>query len=299
MKISPLLCAFLFCVTVVFCVCHSALAEENVCGPMSPAEESIMKLQQEILVLTDRLKELKETKGLSAKHLTTKKVQRLKTIAADARLQLQTTSDFQGFVTWMSTNLAGYNKYIQAGSYAAVLARMLPVPYAGQASIFTKFVTQFTVALNNASVSINTYLVSSQKFLGMIESLDQSKPLDQQTLAEVSRFADQNLLKDMHDAQMKLAAVAELSSGTLSFFESVNALASGTDEYLNKARGLFRKDIDPKEKRFLSESTETLRLQAAKFNGKLAAFKELAHKQTASVKSLTIYDELMVDLSGT
>ncbi|KAA0895029.1 hypothetical protein [Oryzomonas rubra] len=271
-------------------------AEENVCGPTTPSEEHLFNLQLENEGLKLRIKQLETVKTISAERLRQKKVQRLREIAAEVKTQRQTTSDFQGFVKWMSTNLAGYNRYIQAGSYAAVAARMLPIPYAGQASIFTKFVAQFTIALNNASVSVTNYLNSSQRFIALVEAIDPAKPLDEKTITEASHFADQKLLKDMNDAQTKLATVADLSSGALSFLESVNHYASGTDEYWNKVKGLMKKDVDPKEKSFLSESTSNLKTQANRFNGKLRSFEEITKKEAASVKSLAVYDELAADL---
>jgi hypothetical protein len=195
----------------------------------------------------------------------------------------------------MSANLAGYNRYIQAGSYAAVVARVLPIPYAGQASIFTKFVAQFTVALNAASVSITNYLNSSQKFIAMTETIDPAKPLDEKAITEAAHFADQKLIKDMSDAQLKLSTVSDLSSGALSFLQSLDHYVSGTDEYWNKAKGIFKKDIDPKEKSFISESTGNLKIQADRFNSKLKIFDELGKKETASVKTLAVYDELTAE----
>ena len=269
---------------------------ENACGPMTPAEEQTLKMVTDNELLTQKIRQLESIKAIPIERLRQKKVQRLKTIAADVKVQRQSTSDFEGFVKWMSANLAGYNRYIQAGSYAAVVARMLPIPYAGQASVFTKFVAQFTVALNAASVSITNYLNSSQKFIAMSDAIDPGKPLDEKAITEAALFAEQKLLKDMNDAQLKLVAVSDLSSGALSFLESLNHYVSGTDEYWNKAKGVFRKDVDPKEKSFISESTNSLKIQADRFNGKLKTFDELGKKETASVKTLAVFDELTAEI---
>lgn len=281
--------------TILFLSTHSGLAVENACGPMTPAEEQLIKLSQDNERLTSRIKELETVKSIPVERLLHKKAERLKEIAVAAKSQRQSTADFEGFVKWMSANLAGYSKYIQAGSYAAVVARVLPIPYAGQASVFTKFVAQFTLALNAASVSITNYLNSSQKFIAMTDSIDTSKSLDDKSIAEASLYADQKMLKDMADAQLKLATVSDLSSGALSFLESINHYVSSTDEYWNKAKGVFKKDIDPKEKSFISESTGNLKIQADRFNGKLKSFEELGRKQTASVKALAVYDELVAE----
>ncbi len=294
-KISP---PFIFFVLFTFLLAVPAGWAADACGPMTPAEEQSLKLQQEYLFLTARVKEFETRRYIPEERLFQKKFQQLKEIAADAKLQRQSMEDFQGFVSWMNLNLAGYNKYLKAGSYAAVVGKMLPIPYAGQASIFTKFAAQFTIALNSASVAINSYLITSQKFIVMVDAIDPSKPIDQKQIAEASTFADTALLKDMNDAQMKLATVSDLSSGALSFLESLNHYMSGTDEYWNKAKGIFRKDIDPKEKSFISESTNTLRNKAAAFNGKLNSFGELTRKQGARVKSLAVYNELLADLAA-
>jgi len=265
------------------------------CGPETASEEQILKLQLDNETLSLKIKQLELDRYIPSERLRQKKIQRLKEIAADVKIQRQTTHDFEGFAKWMSANLAGYNRYIQAGSYAAVAARMLPIPYAGQASIFTKFVAQFTVALNASSVSVNNYLNSSQKFVALVDTLDLSKPVDDKVLAEAARFADRQLIKDMQDAQTKLATVSDLSSGALSFLESINHFVCGTDEYWNKAKGIFKKNVDPTEKSFISENIGTLKSQADRFNGKLKMFSELSQKETASIKALAVYDELMHD----
>jgi hypothetical protein len=269
---------------------------ENVCGPLTPAEEQLHKLQQDNDLLSQRIRQLESVKVVSLERLQQKKALKLKEIASDVKVQRQTTSDFEGFVTWMSANLAGYNRSIQAGSYAAVVAKMLPIPYAGQASIFTKFVTQFTVALNAASVSITNYLNSSQTFIAITEAIDSTRPLDEKVISDAAAFADQKLFKDMADAQRKLAMVSDLSSGALSFLESLNHYISGTDEYWNKARGIFKKDVDPKERSFISESANSLKSQADRFNTRLRTFDELGKKETAGIKSLAVFDELSAEM---
>ena len=281
-----------FSVTVSAAFSTPVSASENICGPITPVEEQILKLQIENDNLIMKIKQIESMKTIPLERLRQKKAQRLKEIAADVKLQRQSTNDFEGFVKWMSSNLAGYNRYIQAGSYATVIAKMLPIPYAGQASIFTKFIAQFTIALNAASVSITNYQNSSQRFIVMAESIDMSKPLDEKIVAETAQFADLHLAKDMNNVQTKLAMLSDLSAGALSFMESLNHYVSSTDEYWNKMKGVFKKDIDLKEKSFISESTNSLKIQADRFNGRLRIFEELGKKETASVKALTVYDEL-------
>jgi hypothetical protein len=280
---------------IIFGVTVPAFTAENCCGPLIQTEEQILKLQKDNDLLIQKIKQFESVKAIPFEQLRRKKALRLKEIAVEVKSQRQSTSDFEGFVKWMSANLAGYNRYIQAGSYAAVVARMLPIPYAGQASIFTKFVAQFTVALNAASVSITNYLNTSQKFIAMTESIDPQNASDEKAVSEAAQFADHKLLKDMNDAQLKLATVSDLSSGALSFLESLNHYISGTDEYWNKMKGVFKKDIDPKEKSYISESTNNLKTQAGRFNGRLKVFEELGNKETSGVKALAVYDELSLE----
>ena len=271
---------------------------ENSCAPLTPSEQQAVTFQEELSRAKSRVTELEARRCISEEQLIRKKVNQLKGIAADVKQQRQSMEEFQGFVGWMNLNLAGYTKYIKAGSYAAVVARMLPIPYAGQASIFTKFAAQFTVALNNSSVAINSYLVSSQKLIVMVDAIDPAKPIDRKSVTDASVFADTVVLKDMSDTHIKLATVSNLSSGALSFLESLNHYMSGTDEYWNKAKGLFRKDVDPKEKSFISESTNALKNKATAFNGKLSSFEELTKTHNVRVKSLAVYDELLSELAA-
>lgn len=271
---------------------------ETTCGPITPTEQQALNLQEELSLTKARVKALEARRAISEELLVQKKVKQLREIAADVTQQRKSMEDFQGFVSWMSINLAGYTKYIKAGSYAAVVARMLPIPYAGQASIFTKFAAQFTIALNSASVAINSYLLSSQKFIVMVDAIAPSQPMDQKRVTEASVYADSVLLKDMADAQVKLATVSNLSSGALSFLETLNHYMSGTDEYWNKAKGLFRKDVDPKEKSFISESTNSLKNKAATYNGKLNSFEECTKTQNVRVKSLAVYDDLLSEFAA-
>ncbi|BCS54316.1 hypothetical protein [Geobacter sp. SVR] len=270
---------------------------EDACSPATAAAEQVVKLRQENEILNLRIRQ-SEANVFPEERLRRRKALRLKEMAADVRTQRQITADFEKFAAWMCTNLAGYNRYIQAGSHAAVLARFLPIPYAGQASVFTKFVSQFTVALNSASLSVNAYMASSQKLIAMSDAIDPAAP-NEKSIADTAQFADRQFLKDMHEAQSRLAAVSDLSSGALSFLVALNNYVSGTDEYLNKLKGIIKKDVDPKEKSFLSENIGSLKGQADRFNGRLRTFEELNNKETAAVRSLAVYDELLVELKNT
>ncbi|OGT97943.1 MAG: hypothetical protein A2079_05485 [Geobacteraceae bacterium GWC2_48_7] len=272
-------------------------AAENACGPSTVTNEQSVNLLAEKEILTLKLNQLESLRNLPIELLNRKKALRLKEIAVDVKNQRLVTTDFEGFFTWMSSNLASYNRYLQAGSYAAMAAKFLPVPYAGQASLFTKFVSQFTVSLNNASVAISNYQKSSAKFISMVEAMDKAGSDKDKLATEAMLFADQQLLKDMNEAEARLASVSDLSSGALSFLASLNHYVGGTDEYWNKAKGIFKKDIDPKERSFISESTNNLKNRADNFNSKITGFKELGKKETFGIKALAVYDELAAEIA--
>ena len=179
-------------------------------------------------------------------------------------------------------------------SVAAGFAKILPIPYAGQASLLTKFVSQGILSLNAASVAINRYMGTSQQFVARIDALDPARPANPAEVSELARFADGELLKDMNDVQQKLTTSAEISTSTLSFLESLNSYLGSTDEYWSKTKSLLsRKEADKKEKSYLSESIQYLRDGAGKFNARLKSFDETARRDGPLIKSVVAYDELV------
>ena len=260
-----------------------------------PGEAAIVALAKENAELQEKLRAL-EGCSISSGALASKNCRRLKEVAADIRLQRQGMADFEGYVKWMSANIAGYSKYLSAGSVAAGFAKVLPIPYAGQASLFTKFVSNAALSLGAASVSIKKYLATSQQFLARADALDPAKGVGSQEVSELVRFADQDLLKEMVEVQERLRMTSELSSSSLSFLESLNHYMGSTDEYWMKTKSLLRSGDVKKEKSFLSESTTSLRDRALAFNGKFKLFEETVKKDAPLVKSLVAYDDLIREI---
>lgn len=276
------------------CATH-AVAEEAAAAKQP--ETVIAELARENALLKEKIRQFECTPAIGGEGLTTKSYQRLREIAADVRVQRQTMADFTGFVTWMTANLSGYAKYVEAGSVAAGLARFLPIPYAGQASVLSKFVSQGILSLNAASVAIATYLGTSQQFMTRVEAIDPAKPLNPAEISALARFADGPLLKDMTDVRLKLATTAEVSTSTLSFLESLNHYIGSTDAYWNKTKSvLARKEADKKEKSFLAESIENLKNRAGSFTARLKSFDETAAKDDPLIKTVVAYDELAREL---
>jgi hypothetical protein len=260
-----------------------------------PPESALVALAKENALLLERLRTL-EGCSISSTTLASKNSRRLKDIAADIRVQRQGMADFENYVKWMSTNIAGYAKYISAGSVAAGFAKVLPIPYAGQASVFTKFVSNAALSLGAASVSISKYLATSQQFLSRADALDPAKGVSAQEVSELVRFADQDLLKGMVEVQERLTSTSELSTSSLSFLESLNHYMGSTDEYWTKTKSLLKSGDDKKEKSYLSESTTSLRNRAQVFNGKFKNFAETVKKDAPLIKSLVAYDDLIREI---
>lgn len=279
----------------------TAMAEEKVAGGPAPAPRdlALTALQSENALLSRKVADLEAIPGINADALAAKSRQRLREIAADVKSQRQSMADFESFVTWMSTNLSGYSRYIQAGSIAAGIARALPIPYAGQASVLTKFISQGVLSLNAASVSVSRYLATSRDFTARVDALDHAAPAARaKEVADLTRLADQQLRRDMNDARTKLKTASELSSSTLSFLESLNHYLGSTDEYWNKTKSLItRKDADQKEKGYLSQSIQNLKHRAGGFNSRLRNFETSTEKDESLISSLKVYDELIREMS--
>lgn len=264
---------------------------------LSDKEEVIAALTRENALLRDKVRLFEGTPTLSREELLKRNASLLRELAASVREQRRTMTDFEGFVKWMTGNLSGYAKYVEAGSVAAGFARLLPVPYAGQASVITKFVSQGLVSLNATSLSINRYLDTSRQFLAKVDAIDMAKGPDRTSVSVAVGFADAELLRDMTDVEAKLTATAEISSSALAFLETVNSYAGSTDAYLTKTKALLsRKEADKGEKSYLSASIEGLRNRAASFNGRFRSFAETTRKEFPVVKSLVAYDELVHEL---
>lgn len=256
------------------------------------AEEKIAALARENALLLDRLKAL-ESCSITSTELACRNTKKLKEIAADIRAQRQGLVDFEGHVKWMTAHVAGYSKYLSAGSVAARFAKVLPIPYAGQASLFTKFVSDAAVSLGVASASINKYLATSQQFITRADALDPAKEGNAPEVSELVRFTDQELLKGMLEVQERLVITSQLTTSSLSFLESLNHYVGSTDEYWSKTKSFLTSGDEKKEKSFLSESTSSLRNKAQAFNAKFVLFDGTVKKTAPQIKSLVAYDDLI------
>ena len=287
-----------FAVSALACTLWSSPAgaeEQPAPAAAMPAEETILALRVEVALLQEKLKALREC-SITPTDLAAKNCRRLKEVAAEVRAQRQELTGFEGYLKWMSANVAGYSRYLSAGSVAAGFAKVLPIPYAGQASVFTKFVSNAAVSLSTTSVTINKYLATSQRFLAKADALDPDKGVNAQEVSELVRFADQDLLKGMAEVQERLVSTSELTASSLSFLESLNHYVGSTDEYWSKTKSFLRSGDDTKEKSFLSESTASLRNRAQAFNGRFKLFDETVKKAAPQIKSLVAYDNLIREI---
>jgi hypothetical protein len=207
-------------------------------------------------------------------------------------------ADFSGFVIWLSSSLDGYNKYLQASAVAANLLKVLPIPYAGQASLFTKFAAQGVVSLNTTSAAITKYLGTSQQFLSRVETLEKNPPVSPAEISALAKFADEHLLQETADVQTRLAATGDLSISVLGFLEGVNGYLGSADQYWAKTKAFVSRNEDAaKEKGYLSTSIVGLRDRASAFTKRLQTFKDLSLKNDPLVRTVRVYDALANELA--
>lgn len=278
----------------------SYAADEVPAPPEAPLCEETLKRQDEAMAalraeqsrLEQKIREMECAPIVSSDELLAKNLRQLQELAANTRVQRQSMADFEKFVTWMSSSLAGYEKYIQAGSVVAGAAKVLPIPYAGQASVLTKFVSQGVLSLNAASGSIASYLKTSDRYLILVDAIDPKQP-DAARVSAAVRFADGELLRAMTDVQAKLRTSADISASTLSFLETLDHYVGNSDEYWAKTKAFItRNDAYKKDRSYLATSIEGLKNRAGTFNGRLRLFEETARKDLPIVKNLVAYDDL-------
>lgn len=294
MRVPAVIAASVLAAATLSPVCHAEVAPPAPVAPAVQTDEAAVLVKENAL-LKEKLKTL-ESCSITSNDLAVRNCRRLKDIAADIRAQRQGLADFEVYVKWMSANVAGYSKYISASSVAAGFAKALPIPYAGQASVFTKFVANAALSLSSASVSINNYLVTSQQFLTRTDKLDPAKGVNAEEVTELVRFADKELLKGMMEVQEKLASTSELTSSSLSFLETMNHYLGSSDQYWAKTKNLLKTGDEKKDKGFIAESTAALRDKAHAFNGKFKAFDDTVKKDAPMIKALVAYDDLMREI---
>lgn len=244
--------------------------------------------------LNSRLQQCEQRFCLTVPLLQQRKLAKFQQSISDIKAQRALVADFERYAAWMTNNLAAYNRYIQAGSAAAAVTKFLPIPYAGEAAVFSKFVAQFSQSLSTTSKALNTYLQVSQQVLTRAAALDSSNP-DPKALSELHATADSQLLKAMLEANQQLKGIAELSAGAQAFLVGLNTYLATGDEYLHKMKGVFKKEPTQQEKSFLTESTTNLKTQTELFNTRLKNFETIGAKITTTIKSLTVYDELAAE----
>ncbi|HWI40390.1 MAG TPA: hypothetical protein VNX25_02755 [Verrucomicrobiae bacterium] len=252
-------------------------------------DETLARLAREKEALERRAAELEKVLTLTRNSLLARKKARLQELAADVAAQRQGMEEFDRYVRWMNENLAAYSRYVAAGSVAARCAKFLPIPYAGQASSFGKFVADGALSLGATSASIAKYLASSQEFVIRAAALP-TAPVEE--VSALSSFARERLLPDMREVRQKLAGASQVSTSSLSFLQSVEHYLGNAEEYVNRTKALLGRE--PKEEKgFLAESIQGLKVRGEAFNGRLRSFEEGVRRDEPLIASLETYDELM------
>ena len=283
----------------------------SVSAPLFAAEPGIVlpSAEQQILLketpvkvdkpLFDCLQAMPPQKALTLEELDQKRFNRLKELSRSAGSQRAAMLEFDGYVKWMGSALAGYSKYVEAGSFAAGFARYLPVPYAGQAGQLSKFIAHFALSLSETSAAVKQFLGSASHFTTSVDALGASAKGKEQEMAALVFFADQKLTRDMVDLQTKLSTTSELSSSALSFLLGLQQYLGSTDEYWQKTKSLVsRKDANKAEKGALAGSIDGLRTRAEEFNKRLKDYDENVSRIMPLITSLVTYEELRQDIDA-
>lgn len=282
----------------------------SVSAPLFAAEPSIVlpSAEQQILLketpvkvdkpLFDCLQAMPLQKALTLEELDQKRFIRLKELSKAVASQRAAMLEFEGYVKWMGGALAGYSKYVEAGSFAAGFSKYLPVPYAGQAGQLSKFIAHFALSLSETNAAVRQFLGSANHFTTSVDGLGASAKGREQEMAALTFFADQKLTREMLDLQTKLATTGELSSSALSFLLGLQQYLGSTDEYWQKTKSLVsRKDADKAEKGALAGSIDGLRGRAEEFNKRLKGYDENVRTIMPVVASLVTYEELRQDIA--
>jgi hypothetical protein len=236
---------------------------------------------------------------LTLEELNRKRLQRLQTVARELQGEQGAMTDFDGYLKWMGGSLAGYAKYVEAGSFAAGFAKYLPVPYAGQAGQLTKFISHFALSLSATSAAVSNYMNSSRYFINGVEAIGDKADGKESELAMLTFYADQQLSRDMLDLQGRLASISELSGSALGFLLGLQQYLGSTDDYWQKTKSLVaRKEADKVEKGALAGSIDGLRSRAEQFNSTLKHYDATVSSTMPRIASLVAYDELRQDMEA-
>lgn len=275
----------------------AAVAPEAVPGTQATPAEATAQPAVATKPQADTAPALPVVKVLTLDELNRKRLHRLQEVSRDIKGQRETMADFDGYLKWMGGALAGYGKYVEAGSFAAGFAKYLPVPYAGQAGQLTKFISHFALSISATSAAVTSYLNSSKFFITGVESLGNNPNGRENDLAMLTFYADQQLSRDMYELRGRLDSISDLSGSALSFLLGLQQYLGSSDEYWQKTKSLIaRKDADKVEKSALSASIDGLRSRAEKFNGKLKQYDATVSSTMPRIASLVAYDELRQDM---
>lgn len=237
--------------------------------------------------------------AITLEELNRKRLQRLQDLSRDLQAERSSMAEFDAYLNWMGGALAGYSKYVEAGSFAAGFAKFLPVPYAGQAGQATKFISHFALSLSATSMAIKSYMNSSRFFISGVEALGTNAEGKEGELSMLTFYADQQLSRDMVELRTRLASVSELSGSALSFLLGLQQYLGSTDEYWQKTKSFVsRKDADKGEKGAVAGSIDGLRSKAEGFNARLKKYEATVNSTVPRIASLVAFDEIRQEIEA-
>lgn len=189
------------------------------------------------------------------------------------------------YTSWLSVYFTGYSKHLEQAATYSPLIKLIPLPYAGQAGDIVKFGSKLTVSITNSAVAIDKANKSIAKYEEMLQSADTPEKV-----AMTARFADERLIPDLRDAQVKNETLKDMSLSLLAFGESVEKATAGAQDALLKAKSLFSSDTGDKDK---AQKVAQMRQKLDSMKAKTARIDEIIKKSATLAKRASVYSELI------
>lgn len=250
----------------------------------------------EIETLRKRLLLMEQAPRLTSDEIHGRVWSELKEMARRVRGQREGVKESARYVSWLSENLDGYQKYLQASTVAANLIKVLPIPYAGQASLFTRFTAQGVATLNRTGKTIRTYLDASAQFIDAYDGATASQDHSVEREQNLERSAER-LVTAEQELNQSLQGVLDISTATLSFLEGVKGYLGSADQYWARTKSLVKRDGGAApEKGYLSTSIEHLREQGERFTRGMAGVSDVVTKNGEAMTRIRVLRMLENDL---
>lgn len=233
------------------------------------------------------------TKSVTVAELARYSYDDLALTAAALRDDGRTVDDFGGFITAMKASVADYADMIKASAYLSNVVRVLPIPYAGEASTATKLASNTLLHLGNAAAALDRYKKSSAAFLYDFDRLDRATATPEQ-IARLAAFADDTVMNDARDLQTAMGRIASATAGMATAAQTVSRAMETTGDYLDQAKNLVGMQPSPKEKARAAADRDSFKARLIQLNQKIAALENSADAHRRTIAKARAIAELAV-----